>query len=252
MAATVGKEKVIVIQDVHKSFGNHDVLKGINVTLNKGENLVILGKSGTGKSVLIKCLVGLIHADKGSMNVLGKEIMTTTKKELTEIRKKVGFLFQSAALYDSMSVRENLLFPLKRLDTRLSDEELEKRVKEALENVGLAHAIDKMPSELSGGMRKRVGLARTIILNPEIILYDEPTTGLDSITSREISELINSIQKKFKTSSIIITHDMECAKMTANRIVILNEGKEIAEGQYDELKKSEDQLINSFFQTQLA
>lgn len=241
------EEEVIAMRDVFKSFGNHEVLKGANIKLNKGENLVILGKSGTGKSVLIKCLVALIPIDKGSMSIFGKEIKPDNEKDVNEARKRIGFLFQSAALYDSMSVRENLEFPLKRLEPGISEGDLESRVKEALENVGLAQAIDKMPSELSGGMRKRVGLARTIILKPDIILYDEPTTGLDTITSREISQLIISLQKKFSTSSIIITHDMDCAKLTANRIMVLNEGKEIAEGSYEELQKSDNELVKSFF-----
>lgn len=243
------REVVASVRGVTKSFGSHKVLKGINVDLYKGENLVVLGKSGTGKSVLIKCLVSLVPIDKGNMTIFGKEITESNQKEITEVRKRMGFLFQSAALYDSMSVRANLEFPLKRLERSIKKDDLNSRVEQALENVGLAHAIDKMPSELSGGMRKRVGLARTIIMNPEIILYDEPTTGLDTITSREISELILSLQEKFKTSAIIITHDMECAKLTSNRIIILNEGKDIAEGTYDELKNSEDKFIKSFFTT---
>lgn len=241
------KENVVEIKEAHKSFGDHKVLNGASLELHKGENLVILGKSGTGKSVLIKCLVALIPVDKGSLKIFDKEITQSSEKEIDEIRKKVGFLFQSAALYDSMSVRENLEFPLKRLETSISKSELKARTEEALENVGLADAIDKMPSELSGGMRKRVGLARTIILKPDIILYDEPTTGLDTITSREISNLIITLQKKFHTSSIIITHDMECAKMTSNRVVVLNEGKEIAEGSYDDLQQSDNEFVRSFF-----
>lgn len=241
------QESVVKIQDAHKSFGNHKVLNGTNLELHKGENLVILGKSGTGKSVLIKCLVALIPVDKGSLKIFDKEITTSTEKEIDEIRKKVGFLFQSAALYDSMSVRENLEFPLKRLETSITKSELKARTEEALENVGLAQAIDKMPSELSGGMKKRVGLARTIIQKPDIILYDEPTTGLDTITSREISNLIISLQQKFHTSAIIITHDMECAKLTSNRILVLDQGKEIAEGSYEELQKSDNELARSFF-----
>ncbi len=240
-------EKVAEIKGIYQSFGSQEVLKNLSLDLYKGENLVVLGKSGTGKSVLIKCLVGLIGIDKGTMTILGKSVETANENELMEIRKKVGFLFQSAALYDSMSVRENLEFPLKRIETNISKSDLELRTVEALENVGLLDAIDKMPSQLSGGMRKRVGLARTIVLNPEIILYDEPTTGLDSITSREISDLILSLQQKYNTSSIIITHDMPCAKHTANRIIILAEGKEIAEGSYEELANSTDSLINSFF-----
>lgn len=240
-------EKVAEIKGVYQSFGSQEVLKNLSLDLYKGENLVVLGKSGTGKSVLIKCLVGLIGIDKGTMTILGNSVETANEKELIEIRKKVGFLFQSAALYDSMSVRENLEFPLKRIEKNITKADIDARVSEALENVGLLDAIDKMPSQLSGGMRKRVGLARTIVLNPEIILYDEPTTGLDSITSREISDLILSLQKKYNTSSIIITHDMPCAKLTANRIIILADGKEVGEGSYEELANSTDPLLNSFF-----
>ncbi len=240
-------EKVVEIDKIYKSFGSHKVLDGASIEVFRGENLVVLGKSGTGKSVLIKCLVALLPIDKGTIKLFGKEMDQAKEEEVDEIRKKVGFLFQSAALYDSMSVRENLKFPLRRLEPNLKAKELEARIKEALENVGLIDAIDKMPSELSGGMRKRIGLARTIIMKPDIILYDEPTTGLDTITSREISQLIISLQKKFHTSSIIITHDMECAKMTANRVVVLHEGKEIAEGTYDELKDSKNELVKAFF-----
>jgi len=247
MNRTEEQEEVVSMKDVYKTFGDHDVLKGANVRLYKSENLVILGKSGTGKSVLIKCLVALIPIDKGSLSIFGKEISPNNEKDVDKVRRRIGFLFQSAALYDSMSVRENLEFPLRRLEPGISKGDLNSRVEEALENVGLGQAIDKMPSELSGGMRKRVGLARTIILKPDIILYDEPTTGLDTITSREISNLIIQIQEKFKTSSIIITHDMECAKMTSNRVVVLNDGKEIAEGTYEDLPNSENELVKSFF-----
>lgn len=238
---------VIVIKDLYKSFGKNAVLKGVNLTVNKGENLVILGRSGSGKSIAIKCIVGLVIPDQGEINVFGTDITKLSNHELNTIRVRIGFLFQSAALYDSMSVRENLMFILRRHATDLSSEELETEVLQALENVGLAEAIDKMPSELSGGMRKRIGLARTLILRPEIILYDEPTTGLDSITSREISELMLDIQKKNKTTSIIITHDMECAKLTGNRIVILKDGVIHAEGSYETLEKSDDDWVRSFF-----
>lgn len=241
------KEPVVVIQQLKKSFGANHVLKELTLTLSKGENLVVLGKSGTGKSVLIKCLVGLITADEGKLQVLGKDVLEQDEKGLNELRKKVGFLFQSGALYDSMTVRENLEFPVRRQLNSRSKEDITKLVLEALENVGLADAIDKMPSELSGGMRKRISLARTLILKPELMLYDEPTTGLDTITSKEISKLILNIQKKYQTSSIIITHDMECARIVADRVIILKDGKVIGEGTYDELKNSGDEEINSFF-----
>ena len=239
---------IIDIKGLCKSFGkdNH-VLKGVDITVGKGENLVVLGKSGSGKSILIKCLVALVTADKGVIKVFDTDITTLDNKELNEIRVRIGFLFQNSALYDSMTVRENLAFPLKRHLKKLSAEEVEAAIIEALESVGLADAIDKMPSELSGGMRKRVGLARTLILKPEIILYDEPTTGLDTITSREISELILAIQKKNKTTSIIITHDMACAKLTGDRLVILKDGVIDAEGTYAELEKSDDEWVRSFF-----
>lgn len=240
-------ETVIEIKDLYKSFGANAVLKGVSFSVKKGENLVVLGKSGSGKSITIKCVVGLVNVDSGVINVFGTDITKIDNNELNEIRVRIGFLFQNAALYDSMSVRENLAFTLKRHAKELSSEEVEIQIKEILENVGLSEAIDKMPSELSGGMRKRIGLARTLILKPEIILYDEPTTGLDTITSREISELVLEIQKKNKTSSIIITHDMACAKHTADRLVILKEGAIHVEGTYEELEKSEDEWVRSFF-----
>lgn len=239
-------ENVLKIEHLKKSFGTKEVLKDLNLTLAKGENLVVLGKSGTGKSVLIKCIVKLIETDEGILEVLGKNIDELNAKELNLLRKKVGFLFQSGALYDSMTVRENFEFPLRDLRS-LKRSEIDERVMEAITNVGLEEAIDKMPSELSGGMRKRIGLARTLILNPEIMLYDEPTTGLDPITSREISQLILDTQKKRNTSSIIITHDIQCAKITANRIVIINEGSIVAEGTFEELEQSKDELVKSFF-----
>lgn len=239
---------VINIKGLYKSFGKeNDILKGINLTVQKGENLVVLGKSGSGKSITIKCLVGLIVADKGEINVFDTDITTLNNQQLNTIRIRIGFLFQNAALYDSMTVRENLEFPLKRHSKNLSSKQVENAVADALESVGLAEAIDKMPSELSGGMRKRIGLARTLILKPEIILYDEPTTGLDTITSREISELILSIQKKNKTTSIIITHDMACAKLTGDRLVILKDGVIETEGSYEELKNSSNEWVRSFF-----
>ena len=243
----MSNETIISIKNLWKSFGKNVVLKGINLTVNKGEDLVILGRSGSGKSVTIKCLVGLDQADRGEIEVFGTDITNLKNDELNKIRVRIGFMFQNGALYDSMSVRQNLSFTLKHHTKDLSDQEIENKINEALENVGLKEAINKMPAELSGGMRKRIGLARTLIVNPEIILYDEPTSGLDTITSREISELILSVQKKYKTTSIIITHDMACAKMTGNRIMILKDGVINAEGTYEELEKSEDEWVKSFF-----
>jgi phospholipid/cholesterol/gamma-HCH transport system ATP-binding protein len=238
---------VIDIKGLYKSFGKNDILKGVDINVKKGESLVVLGKSGSGKSVAIKCLVGLVKADAGEIKVFDTDITTLGEKELNKIRLKIGFLFQNAALYDSMTVRENLEFPLKRHSKTITQKEVDDSIKEILESVGLVEAIDKMPSELSGGMRKRIGLARTLILKPDIILYDEPTTGLDTITSREISELVLLMQKKYKTTSIIITHDIACAKLTGDRIVILKDGVINAEGTYDTLEKSDDEWVRSFF-----
>jgi len=242
-----GTEKVISIQNLHKSFGDNVILKGLTLEVNKGESVVVLGKSGSGKSVTIKCIIGLIEVDEGEIKVFDTEITNVKDKELNDIRARMGFLFQTGALYDSMSVRENLAFTLRHHSKELGAEEVEQAVKDALSSVGLEDAIEKMPSELSGGMRKRIGLARTLIINPEIILFDEPTTGLDTITSREISHLILELQRKYKTTSIIITHDMPCAKITSDRIVILKEGVIAAEGTYEELEKSDDEWVRSFF-----
>lgn len=238
---------IVEIEHLKKSFNGNCVLKDISLTINNGENLVVFGKSGSGKSVLIKCLVGLIEPDAGKVVLLGATIGDLNVEDLNLLRKKVGFLFQSAALYDSMTVRENLEFPLRDL-TSMPKEEIDALVMEALENVGLEGAIDKMPSELSGGMRKRVGLARSLILKPELILYDEPTTGLDTITSKEISQLILDVQKKYNAASIIITHDVECARLTANRMIIINDGLAVAEGTFKELSESEDEWVRSFFE----
>ncbi len=240
-------EVVINIQGLKKNFGSKEVLKNINLQVHKGENVVVLGRSGQGKSVTIKCIVGLLRPDGGTLEVLGKQVSELDVTQLREIREKIGFLFQGAALYDSMTVRENLEFPLRRVALLKDQDEIDKRVKEMLDNVGLADSIDKMPSDLSGGMKKRIGLARTLILNPGIMLYDEPTTGLDPITSREISNLMLDMQKKYDVSSIIITHDMVCARTTSNRVVIMDNGEFIAEGTYEELEHSKDDFINSFF-----
>lgn len=239
---------VIEIDHLKKSFGDHHVLKDINLKVNKGENVVVLGKSGTGKSVLIKCIVGLILPDAGTLKVFDKNVPDLNSDELNDLRRRIGFLFQSAALYDSMTVRENLEFPLRRHFPTPAEDEMEERIIEALENVGLQDAINKMPSELSGGMRKRIGLARTLILRPDIILYDEPTTGLDPVTSKGISHLILDMQKKYNTSSIIITHDIPCAKITGNRMVILKDGEYKAEGTYEELENSSEEWIRAFFE----
>lgn len=241
------EEVVVAIRNLKKSFGTREVLSGINMDLFKGENLVVLGKSGQGKSVAIKCIVGLLDHDEGSLKVFGKEVHDCSEEELKALRIKMGFLFQSAALYDSMTVEQNLEFPLTRVLKLNDKKEIRQRIEDVLDGVGLLDAIHKMPSDLSGGMRKRVGLARTLIMKPEIMLYDEPTTGLDPITSREISELILQMQKKYQTSSIIITHDMACAKITADRILVMNDGVFGAEGNYEQLENGQDKLVRSFF-----
>ncbi|HPW97996.1 MAG TPA: ATP-binding cassette domain-containing protein [Flavobacterium sp.] len=238
---------LIDIQNVTKSFGENEVLKGVTMQLYENENLVVLGKSGTGKSVLIKCIVNLLEQDSGLIKVIDLEVTKNDEENLLAIREKIGFLFQGAALYDSMTVRENLAFPLTRSKKKLNVENLETKIIEALENVSLPDAIDKMPSELSGGMKKRIGLARTLITNPKILLYDEPTTGLDPITSDEISDLINFTKKKYKTSSIIITHDIKCVKSVADRIIMLKEGTVYKEGTLQEFENDQDVYIKSFF-----
>ena len=244
---TGSSETMIEINNLKKSFGNQEVLKNISLNLYSGENLVVLGKSGSGKSVLIKCIVRLLHSDSGTIDVLGNKVDSLNLKELNELRKKIGFLFQSGALYDSMTVKQNLEFPLRRIRKELTESEINEKINEALENVGLADALNKMPSQLSGGMRKRISLARTIVVDPAIMLYDEPTTGLDPVTSDEISSLINEIKKKYKTSSIIITHDIECAKATADRIIMLQDGEVYFEGKIADFDHSTDPLIKSFF-----
>ncbi len=238
---------VIEINNLRKSFGKQEVLKDLSLKLFDNENLVVLGKSGTGKSVLIKCIVSLLSSDDGTINVLGKDVLTLSKKELSKMREKIGFLFQSGALYDSMTVKQNMEFPLKRIKKNLTQKERDEKIDEVLENVGLADALHKMPSQLSGGMRKRISLARTIVVDPIIMLYDEPTTGLDPVTSDEISSLILDVQKKYKTASIIITHDIKCAVRTADRIIMLAEGEVYMEGKTEDFEKSADPKVASFF-----
>ncbi|WP_423126422.1 ABC transporter ATP-binding protein [Gaoshiqia sp. Z1-71] len=238
---------VIEINNLSKGFADSQVLKNLSLKLFEGENLVVLGKSGSGKSVLIKCIVRLLTPDQGTITVLGKNVNELNSKGLAALREKIGFLFQSGALYDSMTIKQNLEFPLRRINKKLTKKERDQKIEEALENVGLADTLHKMPSELSGGMRKRAGLARTIVVDPMIMLYDEPTTGLDPVTSDGISALINDVQKKYKTSSIIITHDIECTRATADRIIMLHDGEVYMEGNIDEFENSTDELIRSFF-----
>ena len=247
-ATETKKEEVIRIQGLYKSFGTNHVLIDFNLQLFAGENVVVLGKSGSGKSVLIKCIIGLLQPDQGLVEVFGKNIPDLSHEELDKIRMKVGFLFQSNALYDSMTVKENLEFPLRLHSIRMVQHEVDDLVLNALDDVGLAHTINLMPAELSGGMRKRIALARTLILRPDIILYDEPTTGLDPITGKEIIELMVDIQKKYKSSSLIISHDMNCVRMAADRLVMLIDGKCYVQGRYDELKMSADPKVKEYFE----
>ena len=241
-------ESILEIQNLCKSFGDNTVLNDFNLRVTRGESVVVLGKSGAGKSVLIKCAIGLMKPDKGTIVMLGNNVFEISKDELDELRSKVGFLFQSSALYDSMTVRENLEFPLRRHWMKLSIEEEKQKVVEALEDVGLGHTIDMYPVELSGGMRKRIALARTLILNPQLILYDEPTTGLDPITSKEITQLMIDIQKKYNTTSLIISHDITCVRMASTKVVMLIGGKCYASGTFKELEKSTDPEIKQFFE----
>ena len=236
---------IIKIKDMRKSFDDNHVLNGFSMALYEGENLVIMGKSGSGKSVMIKCLVGLMQPDHGDIEIMNKNINELDQDELNSLRTEIGFLFQGSALYDSMTVRENLKFPLRK---RIKDAvEAEKLVHEALKSVGLTEAIDLMPSELSGGMQRRVALARAIILHPKIIIYDEPTTGLDPITAKEIIELMRNIQKIYGASSLIITHDVDCARVIANRMILLIDGINYAEGTFQEISSSKDKKIQAFF-----
>jgi phospholipid/cholesterol/gamma-HCH transport system ATP-binding protein len=240
-------QKVISIRGLKKAFDDFEVLKGVDLDLYQGENLVVLGRSGTGKSVLIKIIAGLLKADEGSIDVLGRDVTNLTPREMDELRLKIGFSFQNSALYDSMSVRENLEFPLVRHVKNLSRAEINQKVESVLEAVGLTQTADQMPSELSGGQRKRIGIARTVILNPEIMLYDEPTAGLDPITCIGINNLINEVQEKYHTSSIIITHDLTCAKATADRVVMLLDGQFKRQGTFEEVFSTNDERVKSFY-----
>ena len=241
------QETVILIKDLKKSFGPIEVLNGVNLEIKKGENIAVLGRSGTGKSVLIKIISGLLKPDSGLVKVFGQEVDKISEKELQELRLKIGFSFQSSALYDSMSVRENLKFPLVRNKRDLNDKEVNEAIESVLNDVGLPQTINQMPSELSGGQKKRIGIARTLILKPEIMLYDEPTSGLDPITCFELNNLILKVQKEYKTSSIIITHDLTCAKITGNKVAVLNEGKFLKIGGFEEVFSSNDTYIKTFY-----
>lgn len=238
---------VISLKNLYKSFGELDVLCGVNLEVFKGENVVVLGRSGSGKSVLIKIISGLLMPDEGTVNVLDQEVSKLNSKELQALRLKIGFSFQGSALYDSMTVRENLEFPLVRNKRNLSAAEIDTAIREVLEAVGLEQTMEQMPSELSGGQRKRIGIARTLILKPEIMLYDEPTAGLDPITCTEINDLINEVQQRYHTSSIIITHDLTCAKSTGDRMAMLLEGKFLREGSFEDVFNTEDERVRSFF-----
>jgi phospholipid/cholesterol/gamma-HCH transport system ATP-binding protein len=241
------QESVIYIKNLKKSFGPLNVLNGVDFEIKRGENIAVLGRSGTGKSVLIKIISGLLKPDSGLVKVLGQEVDKLNEKELQELRLKIGFSFQSSALYDSMSVRENLKFPLVRNRRDLSSKEVNEAIESVLNDVGLPQTINQMPSELSGGQKKRIGIARTLILKPEIMLYDEPTSGLDPITCIELNNLILKVQQEYKTSSIIITHDLTCAKITGNKVAVLNEGKFLKIGSFDEVFSSDDAYIKAFY-----
>jgi phospholipid/cholesterol/gamma-HCH transport system ATP-binding protein len=247
MAGINRDNTVIYIRDLHKSFGSLNVLNGVDLNVYQGENVVVLGRSGTGKSVLIKIISGLLKPDSGVVKVLNEDIATLTAAGWDALRMRIGFSFQNSALYDSMTVRENLEFPLVRHNKNLSRSEINKAVEEVLDDVGLLQAINQMPAELSGGQRKRIGIARTLILKPEIMLYDEPTAGLDPITSIEINNVINEVQAKFNTSAIIITHDLTCARTVGNRVAMLLDGKFLKQGSFEEVFASDDERLKSFY-----
>lgn len=240
-------EVIIEISDLYKSFGDNYVLQGVNLQVHNKENVVVLGRSGSGKSVLIKIICGLLKPDHGKVKVLGKEVPMLNHKELQQLRLQIGFSFQNSALYDSMTVKENLAFPLVRHAKHLSRKDVKDQIEGVLDDVGLLQTINQMPAELSGGQRKRIGIARTLILRPKIMLYDEPTSGLDPITSIEINNLINLVRHKFNTTSIIITHDLTCAKMTGDKVAMLFEGKFIKQGTFEEVFSSDDERIRDFY-----
>ncbi len=244
----IPEERVLSICNLYKSFGNNHVLVDFNLEINRGQSVVVLGKSGSGKSVLIKCIIGLLKPDSGKIEMLGENMSDITNDELDKIRARVGFLFQSNALYDSMTIRENLEFPLRRHWIEVSQDEIDKMVMEALEDVDLSHTVDMMPAALSGGMRKRIALARTLILKPEIILYDEPTTGLDPMTGKEIIDLMMLIKEKYNTTSLIISHDMNCVKHASDRVVILLDGRCYASGTLEQLTQHSDSKVKQFFE----
>jgi phospholipid/cholesterol/gamma-HCH transport system ATP-binding protein len=243
----VNNGPVLSLRNVHKSFGDLEVLKGVDLDVFKGENLVVLGRSGSGKSVLIKIIAGLLKPDQGAVNVLGREIDRLDRKELQALRMKIGFSFQSSALYDGMNVRDNLEFPLVRNKRNLGRKEIDDCIAQVLDDVGLSRTLYQMPSELSGGQRKRIGIARTLILRPEIMLYDEPTAGLDPVTSVEINDLINEVQERYNTSSVIITHDLTCAKATGDRLVMLSDGCFLRQGSFEEVFETDDPRVKDFY-----
>ncbi len=245
---TITDEKVISMKDLHKSFGDLVVLNGITLDVFRGENVAVLGRSGSGKSVLIKIIAGLLKPDAGTVLVLGKDVTKISEKELRALRLKIGFSFQNSALYDSMTVKENIEFPLVRNSGHLTQKEIQNKIEEVLEAVGLLQTVNQMPSELSGGQRKRIGIARTLILNPELMLYDEPTSGLDPMTCIEINNLITEVQERYHTSAIIITHDLTCAKATSNRVALLHDGQFAKQGNFDEVFSAEDETAKQFFE----
>jgi len=239
------QETPIEVDDLKKAFGRQTVLDGVSLRVRRAETLAVLGRSGTGKSVLLKLLIGLQRPDAGSVRVAGQEVGQLEGNGLNEVRKKIGFLFQQAALYDSLTVEENVAFPLRR-HLRLSDEERKERARELLAGVGMDRDLEKLPSEISGGMQKRVGLARALALDPEIVLLDEPTAGLDPITADEIGNMIVDQKKKRRMTAVVVTHDIRGARMFADRVVLLNEGHVVAEGSFEEIQKNEDPFVQAF------